>query len=90
MAENGEAGRAIGAAEMSSAFGNITTAIVALLMIPAMLPIIMAITSADMVFIMLLGMAFVAVLSSGTAQRSTIWPSASPLSVRAPSCMVTV
>ena len=72
MSENGESGRAIGAAEMSSAFGNVTTAIISLALIPAMLPIIMAITSADMVFIMLLGMAFVAVLSSGTMIKGLI------------------
>jgi len=72
MSQKGEAGRAIGAAEASSAMANIMTTVVALILIPLMLRIVMAITSADMVFLMLLGITFIAVLSSGSMIKGLV------------------
>lgn len=63
MAQKGEAGRAIGAALMSSAAGGVAAVFLALAMVPLLIPMIMAIRSADMVFIILLGIAFIAVLT---------------------------
>ncbi len=65
MTRKGEAGRAIGAALTSSAAGGATTALLALGLIPLILPMIMAIYSADMVFIILIGISFMAILSKG-------------------------
>ena len=51
MSQRGEAGRALGAAQAASGLGNILTALVALAVIPLILPMVMALRSADMVFI---------------------------------------
>ncbi|MFC1951495.1 tripartite tricarboxylate transporter permease [Chloroflexota bacterium] len=65
MTRKGEAGRAIGAALTSSATGGAATALMALALVPLILPMILAIFSADMVFIILMGLALMAVLSKG-------------------------
>ena len=72
MTKKGEAGRAIGAAVTSSGLGGITTAIIALALIPLILPMIMTIQSADMVFMILLGLSFVAILSRGSMVKGLI------------------
>ncbi|MBI4320882.1 MAG: tripartite tricarboxylate transporter permease [Chloroflexi bacterium] len=69
MSQKGEAGRALGAALMSSTAGGAVTVIFALLMVPLILPMVMAITSPDMVFLVLLGLAFVATLGKGAMVR---------------------
>ena len=64
MTQRGEGGRALGAAQAASALANILTALVALAVIPLILPMIVALRSADMVFIILLGLTFIGVLAS--------------------------
>ncbi|MFC1979920.1 tripartite tricarboxylate transporter permease [Chloroflexota bacterium] len=66
MTQQGKAGRALGAALVSSASGGVLTVFFALAMIPLVLMIVMGITSADTVFIVLLGIAFIAVLGAGS------------------------
>ena len=63
MAKKGEAGRALGVAIMSSGMGSLYTAAFAILMVPLVIPLILALTSAEMVFIILLGLTMIAVLS---------------------------
>jgi len=66
MTQKGEGGRALGAAQMASGLGNVLTAFVALLVIPLILPMIVALRSADMVFIILLGITFIGILATGS------------------------
>ena len=72
MAQKGEAGRAIGAALASSAAGSIVTPLIALAMIPLVLPMIMAIHTTDMVFIILMGVIFIGVLAGGSMIKGLI------------------
>ena len=66
MAQRGEAARAIGASQAASAIGGVTAPLVALALIPVILPAIMVVHSADMVFIVLAGLVFIGVLGSGS------------------------
>lgn len=66
MTQRGEGGRALGAAQAASALANILTALVALAVIPLILPMVVALRSADMVFIILLGLTFIGVLATGS------------------------
>lgn len=72
MTQRGEAGRALGAAEMSSGLGNIITSLVALAIIPLILPMVMALRSADMVFVILLGITFIGALATGSMVKGLI------------------
>ncbi len=72
MTQKGEGGRAIGAAVTSSGLGGITTALIALAIIPLILPMIFAVQSADMVFIILLGISLISVLSRGSMLKGLI------------------
>lgn len=72
MAQKGQAGRAIGAALASSGLGGSVTVFMALAMVPVVLAIVYAITSADMVFIILLGISFISVLGRGSMLKGLI------------------
>ena len=72
MTKKGEGGRALGAALMSSGIGGIATVFLALAMVPLLLPMVMAIISADMVFIILLGLSFISVLSAGSMIKGLV------------------
>ncbi len=72
MAQRGEAGRALGAALTSSALGGMFSAILALALVPLVLPMVMAIYTADMVFIILMGLSFIAVLGRGSPMKGLI------------------
>lgn len=72
MSQKGEAGRALGAAMTSSATGSIITVFVALALIPLILPMIMALRTADMVFLILLGISFIGVLGTGSMLKGLI------------------
>jgi len=72
MTQKGEAGRALGAALTSSGLGGVVTVFVALAMIPLILPMVMAILSADLVFIILLGIAFMGVLTTGSQIKGLV------------------
>lgn len=72
MTQKGEAGRAIGAALMSSGVGGVIGALLGLVGIPIVLVIIMALTSSDMVFIILLGLSFIVVLGKGSIVKGLI------------------
>jgi TctA family transporter len=72
MSKKGETGRAIGAAVTSSGMGSIYTAGFALLMVPLVIPLVMRITSADMVFFVLLGIMLIATLGRGSMLKGII------------------
>ena len=62
MTQKGQAGRALGASFMASGTGGVLTVFLALAMIPILLPLVMAMRNADMVFLILLGITFIAIL----------------------------
>lgn len=72
MSQKGEAGRALGAALMSSGLGGLVPVFLALAMVPLVVPMVMAIRSADMVFIILLGLSFIGVLATGSMIKGLI------------------
>jgi TctA family transporter len=72
MTQKGEGGRALGAALMSSGLGGSATVFIALAMVPLVLPMILAIVSADMVFIILLGLAFMGALTTGSRIKGLV------------------
>ncbi len=72
MTQKGQAGRALGAALGSSGAGGIVSVFFALAMVPLVLPIVFAIRSADMVFMILMGISFIAVLSRGSPLKGLI------------------
>ncbi len=72
MSQKGEAGRALGAALTASGVGSIFSAFIALAMVPLVLPMVMALRSADMVFIILLGLSFIGILGSGSMIKGLV------------------
>ncbi|MBI4186097.1 MAG: tripartite tricarboxylate transporter permease [Chloroflexi bacterium] len=72
MSQKGQAGRALGAALTSSVMGGVFSGLLALGMVFLILPMILAITSADMVFLILLGLAFIGVLGTGSTLKGLI------------------
>lgn len=67
LAKRGEAGRALGAAFFVSAVGGVFGAFVLILIIPVARPLIMALGSPELFMLVLLGVALVATLVSGSA-----------------------
>jgi putative tricarboxylic transport membrane protein len=72
MTKKGEAGRALGAALTSSAMGGVASVLFALIMIPIILPMVMAIQSPDLVSVVLLGLVFIGVLGAGSMTKGLI------------------
>lgn len=72
MTKKGEGSRAIGASLLSSSLGGIASIILSLVTIPMILYIVMAIRSADMVFVILLGISFVAGLGERAVVKNSI------------------
>ncbi len=72
MAQKGEAGRAIGAALTASGLGGAVAVLFALAMIPVVLPVIFALRTADLVFIILLGLSFIGVLGGRSPIKGLI------------------
>lgn len=72
LSEKGEAGWALGAAQMAGLLAHIITIVVALLMIPFIIPLVMLLRIGDMVFIILIGLTFIATLSSESIIKGLI------------------
>ena len=66
MTQKGQGARAIGAAVMGSLLGGVAAAFLALGMVFAVFPVVMALTSREMVFVILIGLAFISVLGKGS------------------------
>ena len=72
MTQKGEPGRAMGAAIFSSVLGGVSTVPLALLMIPLVIPFVLIIKTPDMVFLVVLGLAFMAILARGSIIKGLI------------------
>jgi len=72
MAQQGKAGRAIGNAVMASAVGGVIGGIVLLLVIPVLRPIIMHVGSPELFLLCILGITFIATLSSKSRIKGLI------------------
>lgn len=72
MTQKGQGSRAIGAAVTSSMAGGILPVILALAMVPAMMPIIMAFGQPEMAILILLGISFLAALTGGSVVKGLI------------------
>jgi TctA family transporter len=72
MTKKGQGARAIGIALTGSVIGGILAAFLALGMVFAVLPFVMALTSSEMVFVILVGLAFICVLGKGSMLKGLI------------------
>jgi TctA family transporter len=72
LMQKGQGGRAIGAGLTASGMGGMLSGILALGFIPLVIPMILALRSGDMVFIILLGLAFIGVLGGKSIIRGVL------------------
>jgi putative tricarboxylic transport membrane protein len=72
MAQKGEAGRALGAAIGSSMFGAIASVFMAMGMIPILKPIVLSFRAPEMFMVILLGLAFLAIMAAGSPVKGMI------------------
>lgn len=72
MTQKGEGGRALGAAITASTMGGILSVPMGLLMIPLIIPIVMAFKSPEMFMVVVLGLTFIAVLASDAPIKGLI------------------
>jgi len=72
LTKQGKAARALGAALTASLVGGLLSTLYAFGMLFAIIPIVMAITSAEMVFIILMGLAFISMLGKGSRIKALI------------------
>lgn len=72
MTQKGEGARACGAALTASLFGGVVPVVLALVMIPLIMPILMAFGQPEMAILVLMGISFMAVLTGGSATRGII------------------
>lgn len=72
MNQKGQGARAIGAAVTSSAFGGFVPVVLALAMIPLVMPIVMSFRSPEMSILVLLGISLIAALTGGSVIKGLI------------------
>ncbi len=72
MSQKGEGGRAIGASVIASVAGGIVTVPMALLMIPIVIPFVLMCRAPEMLFIIIMGLCFMAVLTRGSVYKGLI------------------
>jgi TctA family transporter len=72
MAKQGQAGRALGAALMSSMIGAVVGALALLIAIPIVRPLVLSFASPEFFMLSILGITFVASLSSGAVLKGLI------------------
>ncbi|MFC2059599.1 tripartite tricarboxylate transporter permease [Chloroflexota bacterium] len=72
MAQQGRAGEALGAAEMSSLLGGIFGAVLLMAFIPIIIPLLLAIGAPEIFFVILLGLSFIIVLSKTSLVKGLI------------------
>lgn len=72
MTQKGEGARALGAALTASGMGGLVSIVFALIMFPLVMPLVFALRSADMVFLVVMGISCVAVLSKGSMIKGLI------------------
>jgi TctA family transporter len=72
MSQRGEGARAIGASVTSSMFGGVIPVFFALAMVPAIMPMVIAFGQPEMAALVLLGLSFLGVLSSGSFTKGIL------------------
>ncbi|UCG65935.1 MAG: tripartite tricarboxylate transporter permease [Deltaproteobacteria bacterium] len=72
MAQKGEGARALGAALTSSALGGILSVPMAMLMIPVIIPVVLAMKSPETALLILVGLSFLAVLGAGDKIKNLV------------------
>jgi len=72
MNQRGEGARAIGAAVTSSMFGGVVPVFLALAMVPAVMPIIIAFGQPEMAALVLVGLLFLGALSGGSVTKGIL------------------
>jgi putative tricarboxylic transport membrane protein len=72
MTKKGLGGRGVGAALAASALGGVGAVVFAILMMPVVIPIVLAFKSAEMFCIILLAMCFIATVSKGSTTKGLI------------------
>jgi putative tricarboxylic transport membrane protein len=72
MTRRGEGGRGVGAALMSSTMGAITTVMMAIIMMPVLIPIVMAFKSPEMFLLIAMGLCFLSVVTKGSRLKGLI------------------
>ncbi|MBI2860767.1 MAG: tripartite tricarboxylate transporter permease [Chloroflexi bacterium] len=72
LTQKGQAGRALGAGLAACGFGSIVSSVLAIALVPLVLAMVMELRTADMVFLVLMGIAFLAVLSRGSIAKGLI------------------
>ena len=72
MSQRGEGIRAIGAGATSSMFGGILPVFLALAMVPLVMPVVMAFGQPEMAALVLLGIAFMGALSTGSITKGIL------------------
>jgi len=72
MTKKGEGRRAVVAAILSSGLGGLVTVVLSLAIVPLVVPLVMTIRAADMVFLILVGIAFIGVLGKGTMIKGVV------------------
>ncbi len=72
MTRKGEGGRAIGAAVMASMAGGVAGVPLSLVMIPLIIPLVLAFGWAELFIVILMGLSFIALLAGGSAIKGLI------------------
>jgi len=72
MTQQGKAGRALGASLTASGLGGLEGSIVLALLIPVVMPIVLAFGSPESFFLIVMGLSFIAVLGRGSKAKGVI------------------
>jgi len=72
MAQKGQAGRALGAVLAAGAFGGIFGGVIIIALIPVVRPMVLAFGSPELFFLVLLGLSFIAILTSGSQLKGLV------------------
>ena len=72
MTRKGEGGRAVGAALMASTMGGLFTVFLAIIMMPLLIPMVMAFKSTEMLLLIIVGLCFLSVVTKGSRLKGLI------------------
>lgn len=72
MAQKGQAGRALGAVLAAGALGGLFGGIIIIALIPVVRPMVLAFGSPELFFLVLLGLSFIAILTSGSQLKGLV------------------
>jgi putative tricarboxylic transport membrane protein len=72
MTRRGEGGRGVGAALMASTMGGVFTVFLAIIMMPVLIPVVMAFKSTEMFLLIVVGLCFLSVVTKGSRLKGLI------------------